>query len=134
MKISALILLLCLLSPAPVVAQSNDAAAERARIANERIQAEADRRAEQEERRRQAEAQRAAAEAPTELPQARQVVREDPPVATTRQEPPRPPAGNAADRSLALEQLRTLGELKDAGYLTDEEFMRIKKRILEARF
>ena len=138
MKTSALVVFICMLCPALAVAQSNDAAAERARIANERIQAEATRRAEEEERRRQAEAQlaaeRAAAAARSEQQQAQQVMRDDPPVTTRRPEPPRPPAGSTADMSRALEQLRTLGELKDAGYLTDEEFARIKNRILESRF
>jgi hypothetical protein len=35
-----------------------------------------------------------------------------------------------ADMARVLEQLRQLGELKDAGYVTDEEFDRIKERIL----
>lgn len=33
-----------------------------------------------------------------------------------------------------LEQLRQLGQLKDAGYLTDEEFQRIKSRIIQGEF
>jgi phage-related minor tail protein len=138
MKVSVLLTLICMLCPTFAVAQSNDAAAERARIANQRIQAEATRRAEEEERRRQAEAQlaaeRAAAEARAEQQQAQQTLREDPPVVTTRQEPPRPPAGSPPDISRSLEQLRKLGELKDAGYLTDEEFARIKNRIIESQF
>ncbi|MBT8086601.1 MAG: SHOCT domain-containing protein [Gammaproteobacteria bacterium] len=138
MKISASTMLICLLWPPLVVAQASDAAAERARIADQRIQAEVNRRAEEEERRRQAEAQlaaeRAAAEARSEKLKAQQVVREDPPVTTIRQEPPRPPAGSTADTSRALQQLRTLGELRDAGYVTEEEFARIKNRILESQF
>ena len=138
MKTSAITVLMCLLGPGLVAAQSSDAAAERARIADQRIQAEADRRAEEEEQRRQAEArlaaESAAAEARAEQAQVQQVVREDPPVTTIRQEPPRPPAGSAVDTSRALEQLRTLGELKDAGYVTDEEFARIKNRILDGQF
>lgn len=141
MKRSAATLLFCtigLVVPGLVIAQSNDAAAERARIANQRIQAEADRRAEEEEQRRQAEAQlaaeRAAAEARAEQLQARQVVRADPPVTTTRQEPPRPPADSSAEMTRALQQLQTLGELRDAGYVTDEEFARIKNRILDDQF
>ncbi|MBT8092411.1 MAG: SHOCT domain-containing protein [Gammaproteobacteria bacterium] len=138
MKISASILLACLLWPPLAVAQSSDAAEERARIANQRIQAEASRRAEEEERRRQAEAQlaaeRAAAEARAEQLPVQPVVREDPPVTTTRQEPPRPPADSPAETSRALQQLRTLGELRDAGYVTDEEFARIKKKILDSQF
>ena len=31
-----------------------------------------------------------------------------------------------------LEQLRTLGELRDAGYVTNDEFERIKTKILDA--
>ena len=138
MKLSASILLICLLWSPLVVAQASDAAADRARIANQRIQAEANRRAEEEVRRRQAEAQlaaeRDAAEARSEKLKAQQVVREDPPVTTIRREPPRPPAGSTADTSRALQQLRTLGELKDAGYLTEEEFARIKSRILDSQF
>ena len=51
-----------------------------------------------------------------------------------------PSAGTAdvqtdpAEISRTLEQLRELGELKDAGYLTDEEFERLKQRILDRRF
>ena len=46
-----------------------------------------------------------------------------------------PPAVNEpANLWEALEQLRTLGELRDAGYVTDDEFARIKKKILEKQF
>jgi hypothetical protein len=121
--------LVCLLAIAPGLAlgQSPDAAAERARLANERIQAEAERQA-REELERQS---RAAASAP--------------PPATARPEPvpSQPASGPAAsarppaveDRTgRGLEQLRELGRLKDAGYLTDAEFQRIKQRILDSHF
>ena len=42
--------------------------------------------------------------------------------------------GAPADRiemSRALEQLRELGALRDAGYVTEEEFEQLKKKILD---
>jgi hypothetical protein len=48
---------------------------------------------------------------------------------------PDPAPATDADRTdRALEQLRELGKLKDAGYLTDAEFQRIKQRILDTHF
>ena len=44
---------------------------------------------------------------------------------------PAPADKIAIDLSPVLEQIRTLGELKDAGYITDEEFERIKRRLLD---
>ena len=41
------------------------------------------------------------------------------------------PAGGNTDVPDLLEQLRTLGELHDAGYVTDAEFEEIKRRILD---
>ncbi len=124
----------CLLALAPglVLAQTPDAAAERARLANERIQIEAERR-NQEELARTGQvadpvpARGAATPIPAQAPPG-----ESRPAA----EPPQParPAADDARTERALEQLRELGELKDAGYLTDEEFRRIKQRILESHF
>ena len=37
------------------------------------------------------------------------------------------------DMYRTLEQLRLLGELKDDGYITDEEFRKIKQKILDSR-
>lgn len=137
----------------PAYAQSTDTAAERARLANERIQLEAQRRAEEERQRRerealeseiqksenrQSEAQAQAADAaPTrtdEQPRPRAApAATETATAPAAAPPPLPPAGD--DRiSRALEQLRELGELRDAGYVTDEEFERIKTRILDSRF
>lgn len=42
-------------------------------------------------------------------------------------------AGSKTDLSRTLEQLRSLGELKDDGYITDEEFQKIKKKILDSQ-
>ena len=47
---------------------------------------------------------------------------------------PKPEPTEAADSDdiyRTLEQLRMLGELKDDGYISDEEFQRIKRRILD---
>lgn len=124
----------CLLALAPgmVLAQTPDAAAERARLANERIQVEAERRTQEE----LARADQAQGTAPT--PGAATPIPAQPPASESRPAEESPQAGRpAADDARtqrALEQLRELGELKDAGYLTDEEFRRIKQRILESHF
>ena len=103
---------------APPAALADDVAAERARLANQRILAEEERRA------------REAAEQSQQV-QAEQVERTQ---AETQAVPPEPAAPPPADRiamSQALVQLRELGALKDAGYLTDEEFRLLKKKILD---
>lgn len=129
--------MLPLLAPA-AWAQTDDLAAERERLANQRIAAEARAREEQERQARLAAerdsdavprqaAPAAAGEtrndvtaAPASLPQAAPLVE------ATREsaQPPR-------DVERMLEQIRTLGELRDAGYVTDTEFERIKQRILD---
>lgn len=170
MRILLLVLSICLLFllTEPTVAQSNDTATERARIANERIRLDAARRAQaQQERQQQAAeqvrppgetagttnaAEQTAGAATSEEQTAgaqtaganidagqgspAQQSREAPvavaaPVTTTPQTPP--PVANS-DLTEALAQLRKLGELKDAGYVTDEEFDRIKARILDSQF
>lgn len=133
--------LVTMLAALPAYAQTTDTAAERARLANERIQLEAQRRAEEERRRQEREA--AESETPTQAPDAGPAGADQQPrprAAPAAREtvrapaaPPLPPADD--DRiSRALEQLRELGELRDAGYVTDEEFERIKTRILDSRF
>lgn len=131
---------ICLTAPVIATAQSSDAAAERARLANQRIQAEAARQAREEEQRQQElarleaeEARLAAREATAAAEQDKQqLVQAAAPVTT----PPRQSAAPAPTRNTnmdkVLEQLRTLGELRDAGYVTDDEFARIKKKILDA--
>ncbi|MEM8684585.1 MAG: SHOCT domain-containing protein [Pseudomonadota bacterium] len=121
--------------------QESNPAEERARIANQRIQAEAQRLAEEQRRAAEAEARQQAAEeaARAREAQSRAAAAETVPV---RAEPPAPPP---ADRPLlptpeeqarmekALQQIRSLGELRDAGYVTDDEFEQIKRRILDDR-
>lgn len=154
-------MLVTMLVALPAYAQATDTAAERARLANERIQLEAQRRAEEERRSREREALESeslesedlesedrefenreslapaqfADPAPTRAdqqprPRATPTASNN---ATAPSATPPPPADD--DRiSRALEQLRELGELRDAGYVTDEEFERIKTRILDSRF
>jgi hypothetical protein len=119
--------LICLLAFAPGLAlgQSQDLAAERARLGNERIEAE--RRA-----REELEQQNPATE-PAGQPAASPTPRAQPPGEAPTPGPRRPPT--EADRTeRGLEQLRELGKLKDAGYLTDAEFQRIKQQILDIHF
>lgn len=122
----------------PVWAQTDDMAAERARLANQRIEAEARARAKEEREARLAgEPEPDAVSQPAAEPvtvETRQVAAETPvtsapaePVAASPGKPPRPPVN--VDRM--LEQIRTLGELRDAGYVTGDEFERIKRRILD---
>lgn len=115
-----LLALLAFSVPAPVPA--DDVADERARLANQRIQVEEERRAREEaERPRKAAAEEAiatedASDAAT--PVSRDVARD---VSAERME-----------MSRALEQLRELGALRDAGYVTEQEFEQLKKKILDA--
>lgn len=122
-------------------AQSNDTASERSRLANQRIQAEAERHArEEEERQRQAEAQArmqaeaAAAMAPQTRAQSAPAAGPAPDPAPAAEVRPVNSKAAGADVSRVLEQLRTLGELKEAGYVTEQEFDRIKRRILDSQF
>lgn len=88
------------------------AAAQRARLADERIRAEAEARA--------AAAQSAVTDG-----------RDTTTAMPDRELSPEPGvAGNDAKFEQAMQRIRTLGELRDAGYLTADEFERIKARIL----
>ncbi len=140
MKSLLIILIPALALALPFAAAADDVAAERARLANQRIQAEDERRArEEEERLKQAQAEVAVA---VQAEPAVQVQAEPAPVVqpmeqsapTASREVATATASDPVDRiemSRALEQLRELGALKDAGYLTDEEFQLLKKKILD---
>ena len=134
MKATLLLMLAFLIGPALALAQTGDAAAERAQLANQRIQAEIERR----EREEQALAEAAAREAAVRAKEAAQAEQQrapqaDPlaPAPPPDRSPVPPAASRTVDMAEALEQLRTLGELRDAGYVTDEEFARIKAKILD---
>jgi len=122
--------LTCLLAVAPglALAQSPDAAAERARLANERIQAEAERQA-----REEAAELSNQAKVPVAAQGSTQAGPRPPlPEGSAAQTRPTPIDADRTDRG--LRQLRELGKLKDAGYLTDPEFARIKQQILDSHF
>jgi hypothetical protein len=133
-------LIICIAAPLMAVAQTNDiedgtersptydeqkawsVASERARLGNQRIQTETEIRELEEQRRlEEAEQERLRAE--------KDAISNK--VASAPGSEPRPSeAGNSVDMSRTLEQLRTLGELKDDGYITEEEFKKIKQKIL----
>jgi hypothetical protein len=115
MRRLAVIAFLALTTVVPSAVWADDVAAERARLANDRIRAE-------EEERIRAEAEQVEQD-PVEQEQVEK--------AAVRPESRTPPAVDRIEMSRALEQLRELGALKDAGYLTDEEFELLKKKILE---
>lgn len=126
----AVVIAILALCPPVAPAQSDDLAAERARIANQRIEAEARAREEQERQARLAAEREQAAASQSAAPSAATVRRETaaatPVPSATREGAPSP-----ADVDRMLQQIRTLGELRDAGYVTDSEFERIKRRILD---
>jgi len=179
MKLILKTLIIYLVAIPLALAQTSDSGAgtesypgsERARLGNERIQAEIELRAREEQRRLEEEAQarlraeEAAARsamAATQNPRPEMAASGE--TAATQNPRPEVPASSetastqnsrpemAASREMAatqnpkpepteaadsddiyrtLEQLRMLGELKDDGYISDEEFQRIKRRILD---
>ena len=122
---------------APAMAWADDVAAERARLADQRIQAEEDRRAREEEQRlEQAQAQ-SNSEDRDETPLETAESAEQPgdtgsePVIRSAHDRVSGTPVNRIEMSRALEQLRELGALREAGYLTEEEFEQLKKKILD---
>jgi len=133
-------LIICIVAPSMAVAQTNDIedgtersptydeqktwsfASERERLGNQRIQTETEIRALEEQRRlEEAEQERLRAE--------NEAISNK--VASAPGSEPRPSeSGSSVDMSRTLEQLRALGELKDDGYITEEEFKNIKQKIL----
>ena len=138
-------------------AATGDAAgAERARLANQRIQADMEMRAREEQRRLEEEqakvrAQQAAARSEVAAAQYSEASGTMPaktavPVQTSQTgaaEPARAAAPvqnsqagatepvGSRDMLRTLEQLKLLGELKDDGYISEDEFQKIKQRILD---
>ena len=109
-RLAVPVVLLALATVATPAALADEVAAERARLANARILAEEEQRARAEAE----QAERAEAEKPAASPEAET-----------------PPAVDRIEMSRALEQLRELGALRDAGYLTEEEFRMLKEKILD---
>ena len=99
---------------------------ERERLGNQRIQIEAEMRAREEQRRlEEAEQARLRAVEAAKRSEIAAIAPGSMPGATA--------AGSSVDMSRTLEQLRMLGELKDDGYITEEEFRKIKQKILDSR-
>ena len=98
---------------------------ERERLGNQRIRTETEIRARAEQRRLE-EAELARQRAQDESLNSEKAI-------APRSGPKPTEAGSKADMSRTLEQLRSLGELKDDGYITDEEFQKIKKKILDSQ-
>ena len=122
---------------APAMAWADDVAAERARLADQRIQAEEDRRAREEEQRlEQAQAQSKSedrGETTLEMSESSEQPGDtgSEPVARSAQGGASGTPVNRIEMSRALEQLRELGALRDAGYVTQGEFEQLKKKILD---
>lgn len=87
---------------------------ERGRLANQRIQAETEIRA-REDQQRLEEAERDRLRTQEEAIKSKEAI------------------APSSDISRTLKQLRSLGELKDDGYITEEEFRRIKQKILDSQ-
>lgn len=127
-------LLIGLLAPALLTAQSTDdearaLEAERQRLGDQRIRVEMELRVREEQQRLEA-AQQEEARAQQAAASEREEAQRNAP-STREPETATPSPAHNGDLSRTLEQLRTLGELKDRGYVTDEEFQRIKRRILD---
>lgn len=127
MRLAFVFLLSTLLLASPLAGQ--EVAKSRAEIANQRIQAEVETR-----RRAKVEAQAVDQEA-----QDQQTTTSEVSTAAARQVSTVAPQAAAspksrADMSLTLQQLRSLGQLRDAGYVTADEFERIKQRIMDGEF
>ena len=104
----------------------NATVSERERLGNQRIQIEAEMRA-REEQRRLEEAEQA------RLRSAEAAQRSEIAATTPGAMPGATAAESRVDMSRTLEQLRMLGELKDDGYITEDEFRKIKQKILDSR-
>ena len=135
------------------LAQDPDAAAERARLANQRILAESEQKkrdaADSAEPKAALDEVSMSAAVSASAPRVGASPAREQPVVATPEAAAAPEAaaesmplgedlgaaapGPAGDvgMSTVLEQLKALGELKDAGYVTSDEFERIKQRILE---
>ncbi len=132
MRPSLVTILLCI-AGAAIAADEQDMAsvgAERARLGDARIQQDMERRSREEEQRLAAAEQESVAvqEAPIVVPDTG-----SPPPATASPQVPAATVPVSPDNSgmaETLELLRTLGELKDAGYVTEEEYNKLKQKVL----
>ena len=136
MKLSLAIVMLCIAGSA-WAADEQDAqsiGAERARLGNARIQQDMERRAREEENRVTA-AQSESVSVQEAAPAVQQT--SVAPTVVAAQQPP-PPSAPVSPRSSSitetLELLQKLGELKDAGYVTEDEYNKLKQKVLADEF
>ena len=141
MKLGLVTSIIFMVAPSMALAQASDTAdgtessqtrdeqaarsfeSERARLANQRIRTEAEIRAREEQKRLEAAEQ--------EKLRAQDKAQESDKAIAPGAESSSTGAGSVDDMSRTLMQLRSLGELKDDGYITEEEFRRIKQKILD---
>ncbi len=103
-------------------ALADEVADERARLASQRIQIE-------ERLRVREEAERLSQEASEPAPPEEEASE---PAIPDSQDVVIEASADRMEMSRALEQLRELGALRDAGYVTEQEFEQLKKKILDA--
>jgi len=139
MKIRLAVILIGVATALAVAAQSaaeQDAEsinAERARLGNQRIQQDMELRAREEEEGRLAAEQQRGQQSQEPARDVLVVPEENSPAvaeATAALPQPSRPGGDS-DMSKVLEQLRVVGELKDAGYITEQEHTALKQKILD---
>ena len=131
MRISLAIIVLCMAGVAFAADEQDfeSIGAERARIGNARIQQDMERRALEEERQLAAaqpeDAAVSAAPPAVQEPRATAPQAASPPPAV-----PVPAAPANSNMSETLELLQKLGELKDAGYVSEDEYNKLKQKVL----
>ena len=137
-RLSVIFLLLLAVVTISPAAMADDVAAERARLANQRIQIEEERRArEEEERFEQAQTQtepedRLKTNADTAAASDQSRATSSGPVSRDTETSASGVPADRIEMSRALEQLRELGALRDSGYVNEEEFEQLKKKILDS--
>lgn len=139
MKIRLAVILIGVATALAVAAQSaaeQDAEsinAERARLGNQRIQQDMELRAREEEEGRLAAEQQRGQQSQEPARDVLVVPEENSPAVAeaTAALPQSSRPGGDSDMSKVLEQLRVVGELKDAGYITEQEHTALKQKILD---
>lgn len=151
MKSSLPLMLISMIAASTAVAQTQDISArleraqaydepdaqsmeaERQRLGNQRIQQEMERRAREQEKRRLEEERQRGEQQQDPAGQKVDVAQGNAPA--VRESVAALPQASRPDgdtgMSAALEQLRTLGELKDAGYISEQEHQELKQKVLD---
>jgi len=155
MKLSQKTIMLCIAAFSMAQAQTNDSTdqtespqagdefntgsvgSERGRLGMQRTQTEAEIKAREEQQRLEAAALAARQEQwrleQAERERAHAEAMQSQAASASGVEPESAPAGKSKDMSRTLEQLKSLGELKDDGYINEEEFQKIKQKIIDSQ-